>query len=224
MCGLAALAFSSANSSAASVSYWLLNNASGNEIRTASGTELSSGNPNTQNGNGAVFQLGYFDNGTLTGSSTFNGTWTALAGSNSSNPSLGLRIGDFDAQDGTIPVPNGFYSATITFDTMNGTDIDLPSADTQLAIRYYDGTDTSISDYNTVTHTNWRFVSPGLPAPPTIQFDLNSDPSGLVWQDTSQPFRTTITAVPEPAMHVFSVFHSSPSCSGATNNPTDRFL
>jgi len=78
--------------------------------------------------------------------------------------SLGLHIGDFDAQDGT---------------------------------------DTSASDYNTVTHTNWRFVSPGLPAPPTIQFDLNSDPSGLVWQDTSQPFLTTITAVPEPASACF---------------------
>ncbi|MGB0992258.1 MAG: PEP-CTERM sorting domain-containing protein [Akkermansiaceae bacterium] len=199
MCGLLALAMSLSSTHAASVSFWLLNNAAGNEILSATGAELSAGNPNTQNGNGDVFQLGYFDNGTLTGSSTFNGTWTALAGVGSNNPSLGLRIGDFDAQDGSTPVPNGFYSATITFDTANGTDVGLPSADTQLAIRYYDGSNPITANYNTVTHSSWRFVSPASPAPATIQFDLNSDPSGLVWQDSSQPFRTTIAAVPEPS-------------------------
>ena len=149
---------------AASSAYFLTNNES-TTVKNASGTALTSG-VGTTRGDGAIIQLGYFS----TSTNSFNGTWIALAGVGSLNPSLDPRVGDFDTQ---TDIPDGFFSISVTFDDSNGTDTGLPAADTQLAIRFYDTTDggsLSSANYNTVTNNLWTFNALG--GPPSRQRDL----------------------------------------------------
>lgn len=186
---------------AASSSYLIVNTVGGNALLDASGVALDSGTPDTQNGNGTVFQLGFFS----TSTANFTGTWIAIAGANSLNSSLGLHVGDFSAQTGSTPIPDGLFSTQITFDTESSTANGLPAADTQLAIRFYDGTDTTTANFNTVTHANWTFSSPGTPPPPTTTLDFADNGAVLTFEDGgtagANRFRTTITptAVPEPS-------------------------
>ncbi|NWK56223.1 PEP-CTERM sorting domain-containing protein [Verrucomicrobiaceae bacterium N1E253] len=181
---------------AASASYWLINNQTGNEFKDQFGVALDSGTPNTENGNGTVFQLGYFSIST----SAFTGDWMPIAGLDSANASLTLNIGDFDAQTGSTPIPDGLYSTTVTFDSETGKDVGLPSADTQLAIRFYNGNDPSSNHYNTVTRSGWTFT-PLSDQGSTTALDISGASQGtLMWQDGgANAFKTTIVAVPEPA-------------------------
>src|SRR5260370_35596680 len=84
-------------------------------------------------------------------------------------------------------------------------DNSLPAANTQLALRFYNGTTIAGSTfYNTVTDSLWKWGALATP-PSTVTMSLN-DP-GLLWesivldgQPANTAFHTTIsvTPVPEP--------------------------
>lgn len=179
---------------AASSSYFLTNNES-TTIKDSAGVALTSG-VGTVQGDGAIIQLGYFS----TSTNSFSGTWTAIAGVGSLNPSLNPRVGDFDTQS---DIPDGFFSISVTFDDGNGTDVGIPAADTQLAIRFYDTTSEAglaTADYNTVTNDLWTFNALADPAPTKRTLDITQASGTTVWQDGgANAFKTTITPVPEPS-------------------------
>jgi len=158
-------------------------------IQDASGTPLTSGDPNAR-GDGAIIQIGYFSTSTV----IFTGSWIPIAGNLSSNPSLIITVGDFN-DPGAIP--DGFVGQTSIFDDGAGTDIGLPAADTQLAVRIYNTTSEAnlgTAQFNTVTKNTWLFKSLTDPQP-TATFTLDS--TGTTWQDATNPLKTTL--VPEPS-------------------------
>lgn len=166
----------------------------GSPVFDNTGTELSVG-VDTVNGDGDLFEIGYFTGDTA----TFSGTWTAITGVSSSNPVVISTIGDLDGQDGFTPVPAGQFSTAFEFDdTVPGTTNDLPASNAQLAIRFYDGATRVGSMYNTVTSSSWQFKSlSATPSPPFPNLDLSDSQVTLVWEDSSNPFKTTL--VPEPS-------------------------
>ncbi len=193
--GISVCSLTAASAIAATSTFSLVNTIPGNELLDASGTALDSGDPDTVNGNGTVFQLGYFS----TSTASFSGSWMAIAGIGSTNPSLTLNVGDFSSQNGSTPIPDGHFSTQIVFDDdVANTAIGIPSNDTQLGIRFYDGTDPATSNYNTVTHSNWKFVALTVPQSDTVTpLDFADNLSVLVWEDSGNPFKTTL--VPEPS-------------------------
>ena len=161
-------------------------------IQDASGTPLTSGDPDAR-GDGALIQVGYFSDDTA----TFSGTWIPIAGLSSTNSSLNITVGDFD-DPGAIP--DGYVGKTVVFDSTKGTNVGLPSVDTQLAVRIYDTTSEAslgTANYNTVTHSVWK--RKGLATPPPTTTILQLDSGGTVWEDSSAPFQTSIAPVPEPS-------------------------
>jgi hypothetical protein len=160
---------------------------------------LSGGSSN--DGNGDVLQLGYF-----TGAN-FTGSWVPLSGQGSANTAVisgsndnetynQTSIGDLNgngAGDGTFAISLDFVSGNPTSGN------NLPAANTQLAIRFYNGTTIAGSTfYNTVTDSLWKWQAPTTP-PSVVTMSL--DDTGLVWEGGSNSaFHTTIaTAVPEPS-------------------------
>lgn len=188
---LASILIGATASNAASSAYFLTNNES-TTVKDAAGAALTSGIGAVQ-GDGAIIQLGYFS----TSTNSFSGTWNAIAGIGSLNPSLDPRVGDFDDQS---DIPDGFFSITVTFDDGAGTDVGLPAADTQLAIRFYDTTSEgglSSSNYNTVTNNLWTFNALADPAPLKKTLDITQTIGTTVWEDSANAFKTTL--VPEPS-------------------------
>lgn len=168
---------------AASSAMTLRNLEDGNRFKDSSGVDLDAG-VSTVNGDGDLVQLGYFS----TNTASFEGTWNVV---------YEFRIGDFYLQSGSSPVPDGEFLARAEFDD---TSPGLPASDTQMAMRFYDGTDTATSNYNTVTHSEWKFLTPADPTPSDRDFDVNDGSGTLVWQDGgANAFKTTITPVPEPS-------------------------
>ena len=168
----------------------------GNPIRDNTGTELSSG-VDTANGDGALIELGYFDGG----SGTFSGNWIALTGPSSSNPTLVTTVGDLSSQDGTQSIPNGLFFIQVLFDDSGSPDTtaSLPAGGTQLAVRFYDSTTrASSSFYNTATNANWTLKTKDSPTPSPTLVDFDSSNFAPAWEDSSNPFRTTLV-VPEPS-------------------------
>tara|TARA_B110000908_G_scaffold125566_1_gene147218 strand:- start:363 stop:1010 length:648 start_codon:yes stop_codon:yes gene_type:complete len=190
---LAAILIGASASNAASSAYFLTNNEA-TTIKDAGGSALTSG-VGTVQGDGAIIQLGYFS----TSTNSFSGTWNAIAGIGSLNPSLDPRVGDFDTQS---DIPDGFFSISVTFDDGAGTDVGLPAADTQLAIRFYDtATEGNLSsaNFNTATNNLWTFNALGDPAPTDRILDITQTTGTTVWEDSGNAFKTSITAVPEPS-------------------------
>ena len=72
-----------------------------------------------------------------------------------------------------------------------------PPATQVLGIRFYDSTDAS-GKFNTVEAANWNWQTP-TDLGQTVLINLDQTSSPLVWQDSANTFRTTITAVPEPS-------------------------
>jgi len=180
---------------AASSSYNILNHPIGNAANpmlNEAGTPLTGGTAAL--GDGSIIQLGYFN----TSIDDPSAVWTPIAGLGTSGIINGhdLRVGDFS---GGFDVGNGFFSVDVTFsdsDTLEG----LPTADTQLAVRFYDTTDASslnTAKFNTVTNANFKYEAFSDPSSGT-DIDLAST-STNIWQDSANPFKTTITAVPEPS-------------------------
>lgn len=183
-------------------------------ILNNAGVALDAG-VSTANGDGALFEIGYFTDGVANDTaldndtSNFRGQWVAITGAESNNPSLVTTIGDFISQTGSIPIPDGEFSIGVTFDSaVANTTNDLPADGVQLALRFYDGTTRAGSMYNTVTYTpgdaaaalssTWRFKALSDPAPvPAPDLDLNNNAITFTWEDNSNPFRTTL--VPEPS-------------------------
>ena len=161
-------------------------------LEDASGLALTSGDANAR-GDGAIIQIGYFS----TDTNVFTGSWIPIAGSLSSNPLLIITVGDFNDAGA---IPDGFVGQTSIFDDGSGTDVGLPPADTQLAVRVFDTTseaNLSTANYNTVTKSSWLFQNLTSPQP-TTTFTLDS--INTIWQDGgANAFKTTITAVPEPS-------------------------
>ena len=176
------------------------------------GSTLLSGGTSAD-GDGFVLQLGYF-----TGAN-FTGTFVPLTGEGSSNTDLipgsspaepmnKTSIGDQTSQGG---VNGEFWLPEIDFvggSLTSGSN--LPAANTQLAIRFYNGSTIATStDYNTVTDSLWKWTSPNTP-PTTVTISLAD--VGLVWesivlgQGAGSAFHTTIpTAIPEPSTYALII-------------------
>lgn len=159
-------------------------NSVGTELRNFTGTLLTSGTDNSDDG--AILQLGYYTMATTL--NPFAGSWVPLTGKGSGNP-LYSTVGDKALADGRFDIGNSFFTATAN----------LPNAGTPLAIRFYDSTSISSSTYfNAVSNTTgaWNWITPVDPRP-TMTISL-SDP-GIVWHDgPASAFRTTIP-IPEPS-------------------------
>ena len=152
------------------------------------GTALDAGS--AADGDGFVYQIGYFTGDT----NTFTGTWVALTGAGSANPGLVTTIGDSGGG------PDGLISQSITFDdTIHNS---LPAGGAQLAIRFYNSTlPNTATHFNTVTNTTWTLNA--FSTPPSPSQGLNMDAAGLTWEDNSNPFATSIV-IPEPS--TFALF------------------
>jgi hypothetical protein len=171
-------------------------------------------------GDGAVIQLGFYDNATT--GNNFLGTWHAMTGSGSLNTggNTGLAhsynttsIGD--SGGGAAPGGSGIFGFSLVFDSsITGTFNDLPSSTIiPLAIKFFDGTTLNNSNfYNVVSNDAWVWKTPAVPAPipPTISISLSD--SGLEWQSVAQgqsastAFHTSIAIVPEPTVTLLGGF------------------
>jgi hypothetical protein len=178
-----------------------------------SGTLLSGGT--ILDGNGTVFQLGYYDGATT--ANNFLGNWVALSGQGSLNTAVipggvavnptgetynQTSIGDLNANG----AGNGTFALSLDFVVGNATSGNsLPSSITiPLALRFYNGTTIANSTFfNVVSDDLWVWKTP---ATPPVNVTLSLDDVGLEWLSIAQggaagtAFRTTIpTAIPEPS-------------------------
>jgi hypothetical protein len=167
----------------------------------------------TADGDGAVLQLGYYDQATLANS--FLGNWVPLSGAGSlntaliagSNPSEQYNqtsIGDLNGSG----AGDGTFALSLTFvqgDATSGNS--LPAAGVPLSLRFYNGTSLASSTFfNAVSDDAWVWKTPLNPnTPNTVAITL--DAPLLEWQSIAQgqnsntAFHTTLafTAVPEPS-------------------------
>ena len=150
----------------------------------------------------SILQIGYFagvdssiDPSTYTPAQW--GTFTAISGIDSLNPSRDTRTND----------PFGLGTYTLNEEYNTGTPPDnLPSSyPVRFGVRVFDSVaSTSGANYNTVSSSvnEWALTDPTvIPAPqaPNMLISATSD-VGLTWQDGGvNAFKTTITAVPEPS-------------------------
>ncbi len=177
---------------------YTLSNSSITLYKDRNGVALDNQNPITAgNGQGQLVQLGYFS--TATDSNLFSGNFIPLAQFNSG-----------DSSSGTTNIPNGRISLTVQFDlSLQATNFpaspavagtlsyaalnSYPAAGAPLAIRWYDTTNTS-GFYNSVSATNWDWVSPTNISAASIVLnpDAASFPVGLAFQSAANPYVATI--------------------------------
>lgn len=186
---------------------------------------ISKLNPGTAgDGDGAVIQLGFYDNAST--GNNFLGTWHAMTGMGSLN--IGGNTGGSvprafnttsigDIGGGAAPDGSGIFGFSLVFDSSTAnTFIDLPDSTSRpLSIKFFDGTTlfdgvtprgTDAHYYNVVSNDAWLWKIPTVPAPlpPIINMSL-SDPN-LEWQSVAQgqsagtAFHTSIAIVPEPSV------------------------
>ena len=178
----------------------------GQSLFNQSNTLLSGGT--SADGDGFVLQLGYF----TTSTANFTGTFVPLTGEGSLNtatitnsspaePYNKTSIGDITAEGG---VNGQFFLPGLNFvagDPLSGNS--LPTAGTQLAIRFYNNTTIGTSSFfNTVTQSQWIWTTPATP-PSVVNISLSD--SNLVWESIANfggppesAFHTTIP-IPEPS-------------------------
>jgi PEP-CTERM motif-containing protein len=76
-----------------------------------------------------------------------------------------------------------------------------------LSIRFYDTTNGASGNFNAVSSDAWTWQSPNTPGGGQVNISIASlfvdGPGGsladLEWQDATNPFKTTISAIPEPS-------------------------
>jgi hypothetical protein len=167
----------------------------------------------TNDGDGAVLQLGYYS--TATAGNNFAGTWTPLSGQTSLNTATiagsvpaeqynHTSIGDLNVNG----AGNGTFAISLNFNTLDSTsNNNLPSSPTiPLSIRFYNGTTIASSTfYNVVSDNLWLWKTPATP-PAAVTMSLND--TGLQWLSIAMggaagtAFHTTIinpAAIPEPS-------------------------
>ncbi|MGC3989764.1 MAG: PEP-CTERM sorting domain-containing protein [Chthoniobacteraceae bacterium] len=178
-------------------------------LLNAAGTALSAGT--TSNGDGALVQLGYYTGATT--SSYFSGTWVPLTGYGStglttvgdSSSGIGLAAGRiaftfyFSISSNLVTVYNpdagdtGSYTTNSSITISTGT----PAAGQLLAIRFYSS--NSGGTYNAMSSSSWVWQTPTVATNYSLDIANTNTNSALVWQDSANAFKTTISAVPEPA-------------------------
>ncbi|MGZ4963555.1 MAG: PEP-CTERM sorting domain-containing protein [Limisphaerales bacterium] len=160
-------------------------------------------------GNGAVFQLGYFT-GAVNGSNNFTGTFVPLTGQGSANTapiagSTGETMNQTSIGDLTsFGAGNGTFAMTLLFNTLDSTsNNNLPPAGTIMSIRFFDGTSLGNSNFsNIVSNDAWVWNAPGTP-PSVVAMTL--DDANLEWysiflgQAGNTAFHTTLVLIPEPS-------------------------
>jgi len=191
----------------------------------SNGIKLSAGLANVNN-DGALVQLGYFD--AATAGNLFAGNWIALTGVGSSGKTTvgdtpdnsGLPAGQFSfvasftlgsstAQvypDSQIITFQGKYTTNSSVTISSSS----PAGGQILAIRFYD---PATGMYNTMTSVslgnatdNWIWSAP-TPSGSTVSLSVATAfaDGTLVWQDAANPFKTTITAAPEPTVMALTI-------------------
>lgn len=135
---------------------------------------------------GDLVQLGYFE---TAGAPTTNG--------DSFNSFVPIETVAF-----TVGVSGEFSDTADLIDT-----VDLPSTNSQqlqFGLRIFNApAEGTATRFNTVTDSDWTFTFwNGVGAPPTnssMALDPNFGIEAPVWQDSGNPFQTSITIVPEPS-------------------------
>lgn len=165
-------------------------------------------------GNGAIIQLGYYDQAVV--GNNFLGTWIPLTGDGSLNTgnikldnsgTINLNqtsVGDQSSQ-GT---GDGNFVIQLQFETTNPTKSQglggLVANTTPLSIRIYNGTTlASSTHYNTISNDAWTWKTPQLfPNGPNIL--MTFDEPGTEFQDASgvvpgTSIKTSLVLIPEPS-------------------------
>jgi hypothetical protein len=175
------------------------------------GSDVALSGGTTNDGNGTVLQLGYFDGATT--ANNFAGNWVPLSGETSLNTALiagsspseaynKTSIGDLNGSG----AGNGTFALSLDFVTGNAQSGNSlpPNTNIPLAIRFYNGTTIASSTfYNIVSDDTWKWQNPATP-PANVTISLND--ANLEWlsialgQNTNTTFHTTIaTTIPEPS-------------------------
>ena len=159
-----------------------------------------------ENGDGAAFQIGYFDgvSSALDPADFGDADWKSfspLTGAGSPNEGSQISsIGDFDSRK-IGPFGFLFFPEPVAFTLDPNVDHGLPdSYPARLGLRFYDGvTPETSSAYNIVTSFDplWRLLPPE-PDPASTSI-LNLDDHSLVWASGALgTFQTAMLLIPEP--------------------------
>ncbi|MDA7882082.1 PEP-CTERM sorting domain-containing protein [Akkermansiaceae bacterium] len=149
---------------------------------------------------GSAVQIGYFSgvDPTTSGADFTPSDWNsfqAILGIDTSIASTGFRTQSFGAGFEAV------FNDSVEIDTA---DLGLPdSYPVRLGFRFFDttGDSTTGSNFNTVVRDdgNWLFNDPdGFAATPPSP-GISGDTPDLFWQDSTNPFSTSISAIPEPS-------------------------
>lgn len=160
----------------------------------ATGAGLITGGASGIDNDGAVLQLGYFDQAVA--NNLFLGNWVPLSGQGASvyaNTTIGDKNVD-GAGDGT-------FALSLNFELTNN----IPLNNALLGIRVYNGLSIAASShFQTISNSAWLFKTPAFP-PASVNLSLNdlglqlqSNP-GVALANNSDPIRTSVAIVPEPA-------------------------
>ena len=182
-----------------------------NPLVDADGVPLTAGG--TANDDGAIFQIGYFNNVShlLEPASYGDAEWTQftpLTGLGSPNAARHpTSIGGIDS-GATGPFGFLFYPSPVAIELDTEIDDGIPLGGvSRLGIRFYNGTTLEDStSYNIVTSGDGRWILPEPEASPTGLASLNMDEHDLVWASSvTEAFQTSMSMTPEPGVLVFGL-------------------
>ena len=162
-------------------------------------TPLDGGNRSVD-GDGFVFQLGYYSGASVAGN--FNGEWIPLTGEGSGNSEHGnTTVGDYlDGSWASDEEGDGHILAShfsLFSDSPN-----LPQSGQVLAIRFYNGADlVSSTHYGAISSDDWIFTSPGTP--PSFPLSL-SDRDSVEWEGGLIAFTGIEISAQNPPMSPFA--------------------
>lgn len=162
----------------------------------------------TDHGDGAIIQLGYYTQATLT--NLFAGEWVPLTGEGSRNPIFDTTVGD-GINTNTQASPGNRFGSTIIFDLSDDAkDNGLPAAGQLMGVRFYNRTALSLSThFNAISSPDWIWLPPGEPPTnPVLSFSTANVNARL--QSTGAPLPgannataasalSTTILVPEPS-------------------------
>jgi PEP-CTERM motif len=183
-------------------------------FRNAAGTPLSAG-PTSGNNDGMLIQLGYYS--TATAGNNFAGVWVPLTGfgmtfhtsigDSGSGSGSGDGVGDFislfNLNTTNVVVYPG-SPASYTTQASQTITTSVPTNNQILSIRFYDTTTGTSGNYNAVSDNNWKWQTPTTNGGGAVVNLFIADEFGLgnlIFQDNLNPFKTTISAIPEPSTY-----------------------
>ncbi len=196
---------------------WSNNNAT--LLMDQNGSALSTGAGG--NNNGALIQLGYYNQGNNV--NEFLGMWVPLTGAGAT---LNTTIGDSGSGTDLAAGRFDFSPTTWHFNTSNVDIFDsgldtafyttkssititspAPPAGQILSIRFYNtNTVGALTLYNAVSDNSWVWATPTDAGAILPDISLaNPGVNPLVWQDPINPFKTTLLAIPEPSTYASSL-------------------